>query len=104
MNRFRFGDYVREAALHRRRISFNEIVTQTPGHARIHVHATEAALLRTYATPRFKEQARAVVPLAAYVVFQLVMLRQQVARSWMTAGLLAVTVISSSSWRVSRSA
>jgi hypothetical protein len=39
--------------------------------------------MRPYAVPRFEEQARAVVPLAIYLVlFQLVMLRQQVARSW----------------------
>jgi hypothetical protein len=96
MNRVRFGDYVREAAFHQRRVSFNELVARTPDHAEhIHVRATDAAaLLKPYAAPRFKEQARAVVPLAAYLVlFQLVMLRQQVARSWaVTAGLLAVMV------------
>jgi hypothetical protein len=83
MKRVRFGDYVREVAQGPPRIE------------QIHVRATEAAaLLRPYAVPRFKEQARAVIPLAIYLVlFQLVMLRQQVARSWaVTAGLVAVMV------------
>jgi hypothetical protein len=92
----RFGDYVREAALHQRQVSFNELATLHPDHTKhVHVHAAEAAaLLRPYATPRFMEQARAVVPLAAYLVlFQIIMLRQGVARSWaVTAGLLAVMV------------
>jgi hypothetical protein len=94
--RVRFGDYVREVALHQRRVSYNELAALAPEHAaKIHVHATEAAALLTpYVAPRFKEQARAVVPLAVYLVlFQVLMLRQGVARSWaVTAGLLAVMV------------
>jgi hypothetical protein len=59
----------------------------------IQVGATEAAaLLRPYLSPRFMEQAKAVVPLALYLaLFQILMLRQGVARSWaVTAGLVAV--------------
>jgi hypothetical protein len=96
MSRVRFGDYVRETALRQRRVSFNDLVAQTPEQAaRVHVHTTEAAaLLKPHLTPRFKEQARAVVPLALYLVlFQLLLLRPQVARSWAaTGGLLAVIV------------
>jgi hypothetical protein len=94
MTRVRFGDYVRESTLHQRRVSFNDLAAQAAEPSvRIHVSATAAAaLLKPYAAPRFREQARAVLPLAAYLVlFQLVMLRQQVARSWaVSAGLLAV--------------
>lgn len=90
----RFGDFAREASLRQREISFNDLVAQTPETAeRIHVHTTEVAqLLRPYVTPRFMEQVKAVVPLALYLVlFQLVMLRQGVGRSWaVTAGLVAV--------------
>lgn len=96
VRRIRFGDYVREAALHQRRVSFNDLAAAGhPSAELIHVHATEAAaLLRPYVVPRFKEQARAVVPLAIYLaLFQVVMLRQQVERSWaVTGGLLAVMV------------
>jgi Protein of unknown function (DUF1538) len=83
-------------ALRQREISFNALVAQMPeSAARIHLHTTEVAqLLRPYVTPRFMEQAKAVVPLALYLVlFQMLMLRQSVARSWLvTAGLVAVVV------------
>lgn len=96
VSRVRFGDYVREAALHQRRISFNDLArAAAPPEGLIQVQATEVvSLLRPYLVPRFKEQARAVVPLAIYLAcFQLLMLRQQIAHSWaVTGGLLAVMV------------
>jgi hypothetical protein len=92
----RFGDFVSEFALKQRRVSMNDLARLGPEQvAQIHVHATEAvALLKPYATPRFVEQAKAVVPLAVYLaLFQILMLRQGVANSWgVTAGLLAVMV------------
>lgn len=94
--RVRFGDFVSEVALKQRQVSMNELVRLAPEQAgEIHVQATEAAaLLKPYAVPRFMEQARAVLPLAIYLaLFQIVMLRQGVARSWaVTAGLVAVMV------------
>jgi hypothetical protein len=94
--RVRFGDFVSEVALKQRQVSMNELVRLAPEQAgQIHVQATEAAaLLKPYAVPRFMEQARAVLPLAIYLaLFQIVMLRQGVARSWaVTAGLVAVMV------------
>jgi hypothetical protein len=92
----RFGDYLRESSLHQRQVSLNRLAALAPEHAeRIHVHATEAAdLLRPYLAPRLAEQARAVVPLALYLaLFQILMLRQGVERSWgVTAGLVGVMV------------
>jgi hypothetical protein len=92
----RFGDFVREVSLKQREISMNDLARLAPEQAgQIHVHATEAvALLKPYATPRFMEQAKAVIPLALYLaLFQVLMLRQGVANSWgVTAGLLAVMV------------
>lgn len=94
--RVRFGDYVSEVSLKQRQVSMNDIARLAPEQAeRIHVQASEAAaLLKPYATPRFMEQAKAVVPLALYLaLFQILMLRQGVANSWgVTAGLLAVMV------------
>jgi hypothetical protein len=92
----RFGSYVREVTLRQRQVSFNQLVAETPEAAeRIHVRTTQAVdLLKPYVTPRFMEQAKAVVPLAIYLVlFQLLLLRQGVANSWaVSAGLLAVMI------------
>lgn len=92
--RIRFGDFVSEASVRQREVSYNDLAALAPEQAaRIHIRATEAAdLLKPYVTPRFMEQAKAVVPLALYLVlFQLLMLRQGVANSWsVTAGLTAV--------------
>jgi hypothetical protein len=92
----RFGDFVSEVSLQQRRLSMNDLARIAPEQAgQIQIHATDAlALLRPYATPRFLEQAKAVVPLALYLVFfQILLLRQGVANSWsVTAGLLAVMV------------
>ncbi len=51
-------------------------------------------LLRPYVSSRFMEQAKAVVPLAVYLIlFQLLILRQVFAEPWViTAGLFAVIV------------
>lgn len=92
----RFGDLTSELSLSQRQISYNDLAALQPEHARrIHVRATDAAeLLKPYVTPRFMEQAKAVVPLAVYLaLFQLLLLRQGVERSWaVTAGLLGVMV------------
>lgn len=94
--RVRFGDFVSEVSLKQRQVSMNDLARLAPEQAgQIHVQATEAAeLLKPYVAPRFKEQAKAVVPLALYLaLFQILMLRQGVANSWgVTAGLLAVMV------------
>jgi hypothetical protein len=85
---------VSEVALQQRQVSMNDLARLAPEQAdQIQVQATEAAaLLKPYAVPRFMEQARAVVPLALYLaLFQILMLRQGVDRSWaVTAGLVAV--------------
>lgn len=59
------------------------------------ISSTEVArLLQPYVSVRFLEQLRAVAPLAMYLVlFQLLILRQLVADSWLiTGGLLSVIV------------
>jgi hypothetical protein len=92
----RFGDLTSVLFLKQRRVSYNDLAKLQPDQTRqIHVRATEAAeLLKPYVTPRFMEQLKAVVPLGVYLVlFQLLLLRQGVQRSWLvTAGLLGVMV------------
>lgn len=92
----RFGDLASVLFLKQKRISYNDLARLQPDQTRqIHVRATEAAeLLKPYVAPRFMEQARAVVPLAVYLVlFQILLLRQGVQNSWaVSAGLLGVMV------------
>jgi hypothetical protein len=94
--RIRFGTFVREMGVRQRKVSFNTLTAQSPEAVeKLQLSATEALdVLKPYVTPRFMEQVRAVAPLALYLVlFQLLLLRQGIARSWaVTAGLLAVMV------------
>ena len=94
--RIRFGTFVREMALRQRKVSFNTLTAQNPESVeKLQLSGSEALdVLRPYVAPRFMEQVKAVVPLALYLIlFQLLLLRQGVARSWaVTAGLLAVMI------------
>jgi hypothetical protein len=88
--RIRFGDYEREATLHERVVSFNqltpkpqldetgaEIAYRPPPIRATPVDA--ARLLGPYVGTRIAEQARAVLPLATYLVlFQILVLRHNV--------------------------
>jgi hypothetical protein len=72
------------------------------GRVRQQISAREVGrLLQPYLSRRFRDQFKAVAPLAAYLVlFQLFILRQLVEDSWIiTGGLLAVIVGLCSSWR-----
>jgi len=101
----RFGDFVREVTINQKSLSYNHLtpdahydadgneIPHVPPPLRpraIDVHR----LLTPYVSVRLKDQLKAVVPLAAYLVlFQLLILRQTVTDSWiLTGGLIAVIV------------
>ncbi|MGB0721959.1 MAG: DUF1538 domain-containing protein [Gammaproteobacteria bacterium] len=99
----RFGDFVREITIHQDEISYNELTPpldrdaegrEKPYQApRIRLRPIDAyRLVQPYVSVRLLEQVRAVVPLALYLVlFQLFILRQNVADSLViSAGLAAV--------------
>ncbi|MFY9974849.1 MAG: DUF1538 domain-containing protein [Chromatiaceae bacterium] len=102
----RYGDYLRAIGAGRRELSFNAIVPPLvrdtlgrpmppPPQRSIRLQPDEVAeLLRPYVSVRFMDQVKAVVPLALYLaLFQILILRQLVADSWLiTAGLFAVIV------------
>jgi hypothetical protein len=91
----RYADYLRAIGAGRREVSFNAIATAAQVAAPIRLQPAEvAALLRPYVSVRFMEQVKAVVPLALYLaLFQILILRQLVADSWLiTGGLFAVIV------------
>lgn len=93
----RFGAFVRVATLRQKVVSFNDLVrvnTGTPrDRDRVRLRPLYAYRLFTpYLSTRLFEQARAVIPLALYLVlFQVFILRQDIADAGvLTAGLLAV--------------
>jgi hypothetical protein len=102
----KYGDYLQAIGAGRRELSFNSIAVPVgrdaqgrpappPAPRPIRLHPDEiAALLRPYVSVRFMDQVKAVVPLALYLaLFQILILRQLVADSWLiTAGLFAVIV------------
>lgn len=99
MARLRYGDLLREISLREREIRYHDIAAYEAESGvaprRLELRTLDVyRLLKPYISVRFSEQFRAVVPLALYLVlFQLLILRQQVADSWtVTAGLLAVMV------------
>ena len=104
-NRIRFGAYVREVSLKQRQISFNHIAPPVRKDARgevIPYHPPKiqlrnldiVRLIKPYISVRLNEQVRAVLPLAVYLVlFQLFILKQNVADSWViSAGLISVII------------
>jgi len=99
----RFGAFVREISVHQDRISYNNITPKVwrdadgrelPYRApRIRLRPIDIyRLITPYFSVRLLEQVRAVVPLALYLLlFQLFILRQDVADAWViTVGLVAV--------------
>ncbi len=103
VRRYRFGDYQRTYAARRDEVSFNRFTPKLDRDADdrlipyqapvVKLNASETyQLLRPYVSIRFLEQARAVVPLALYLVlFQILILRQLDADYWIiTGGLFAV--------------
>lgn len=100
-NKIRFGSFVREATITQKVISANDWIKHVeeakprgPGGMRtISLRSIDVyRLVSPYLSTRFMEQARAVVPLALYLLlFQIFILRQDVANAGLiTAGLVAV--------------
>ena len=102
-NNYRFGDYQRKLGAGHNEVSFNnlkpELETDADGNpiperpVRVKLTPGETyQLIRPYASVRFMEQVRAVVPLGIYLLlFQILILRELEADYWIiTAGLFAV--------------
>lgn len=101
----RFGDYIQEALVQQKQVSYNELVPpielDESGNELPHVppkiqlRAFDAyRLIMPYTSIRMMEQVQAVVPLAIYLVlFQVLILRQNVSDSGViTIGLVAVII------------
>lgn len=91
----RFGDYLQEVGIRHEQVSYNDVVATSPAQERLRPDPDEVVrILRPYVAPRFREQLRAVAPLALYLVaFQLLFLRQPLeGGAAVTAALLGVIV------------
>ncbi len=101
----RYGEFVREVTINQQNVSYNAMTPPLQHdeegnviphkHERVQLRSIDVhRLLTPYVTVRLFEQLRAVIPLVAYLVlFQLLILRQSVAESWvLTAGLDAVVI------------
>lgn len=101
----RYGAFVREVSLKQRQISFNDIAPPVqkdengnviPYHPpKLKLRSLDIArLIKPYVSVRLNEQVRVVLPLAIYLVlFQLFILKQNVADSWViSAGLISVII------------
>ncbi len=101
----RYGAFVREVSLKQRQIGFNDIAPPVqkdengnviPYHPpKLKLRSLDIArLIKPYVSVRLNEQVRAVLPLAIYLVlFQLFILKQNVADSWViSAGLISVII------------
>ncbi len=103
--RIRYGAYVREVSLKQRQISFNDIsppvrkddegnvIPYRPPKLQLR-NLDIIRLIKPYVSVRLNEQIRAVLPLAIYLVlFQLFILKQNVADHWViSAGLVSVII------------
>ncbi len=101
----RFGAFVREITVHQDRISYNNITpkiwrdaegTEIPYRApRIRLRLIDAyRLIQPYLSSRLREQLRAVVPLALYLMlFQLFILRQDIEQATTIVGGLVAVII-----------
>lgn len=99
----RFGAFVREITVGQRYLSANALAPSIDSDADRRAHRDAKLSLRSldvyrllqpYASARFRDQARAVIPLALYLVgFQLLILRQGVVDSWTITGGLAAVII-----------
>ena len=103
--RIRYGDFFKELSIKQVTVSYGDltpgvqyddagnVIPYRPENLHLTAHNVER-LLMPYISVRLIEQIKAVVPLALYLVlFQLLILRQVVADSWViTAGMFAVIV------------
>ena len=105
LEHIRFGAYVREITMHQEEVSYNEIVPEIeqdqygndlvyrPGKLKLR-SIDVYRLVHPYFKVRLIDQVKAVLPLAIYLIlFQLLILRQNVTDSWViTAGLMSVII------------
>lgn len=105
MKNIRFGDFLRETSVRQAEISFNDLAGRPKigPDGKIQSHRPEKLkvsskdvyrILAPYTSIRFMDQAKAVVPLALYLMlFQLFILRQGISDTLIiTGGLVAVMV------------
>ncbi len=103
--KIRFGSFVQAITLQQREVSYNDLVprpkydeagNEIPHRPdKLKLRPVDSyRLIRPYVSVRFIDQARAVIPLAIYLVlFQLLILRQGVDGAWIIgAGLFSVIV------------
>jgi hypothetical protein len=105
MSTIRFAAFIREITLHQDQISYNQLTPkqhydeqgcQIPYRApAIRLRPIDAyRLIQPYVSVRFIEQLRAVLPLAAYlIVFQIVVLRQEIVDAWIISGGLIAVIL-----------
>ena len=103
--KIRFGSFVQAITLQQREVSYNDLVpkpkydeagNELPHRPeKLKLRPVDSyRLIRPYVSVRFIDQARAVIPLAIYLVlFQLLILRQGVDGAWIIgAGLFSVII------------
>lgn len=103
--KIRFGTFVREISIQQKQLSYNELAPEIEKDNRgnelpysapkLQVRTVDIyIILEPYIGFRLKEQLKAVVPLAIYLVlFQLIILRQNIVDSWIiTGGLISVII------------
>lgn len=102
MRKIRFGAFVREMGVRQKAVSYNNLVDASraePGEVRargrVRLRGVDLyRLLRPYISVRFLEQFRSVMPLVAYlVIFQLLILRQDMHDPWVVFSGLAAVVL-----------
>ena len=104
-NQIRFGAFVQAITVRQRELSYNDLVpkpkldddgNEIPYRPdRIRLRPIDSyRLVKPYLSTRFSDQARAVIPLAIYLVlFQLLILRQEVSDSLIIGGGLLAVII-----------
>jgi hypothetical protein len=103
--KIRFGSFVQAITVQQREVSYNDLVpgpqydeggnerTYHPGKLKLRP-IDSYRLIKPYVSVRFIDQARAVIPLAVYLVlFQLLILRQGVDDSWVVSGGLFSVIV-----------
>lgn len=92
----RYDDFLQEVGIRHDKVRYADVVASSRGDGhRLRLRRHDVFhILRPYVAPRFREQFRAVVPLALYLVaFQFLFLRQPVDGGWIvTLALVGVMV------------
>jgi uncharacterized protein DUF1538 len=105
LKQIRFGALVREITMHQEEVSYNDLVPEIEQDqdgndlpykpSRLQLRSIDVyRLVQPYFKVRLIDQVKAVLPLAIYLIlFQLLILRQNVVDSWViTAGLMSVII------------